>query len=201
MQRSLTAPSRVGLCPEDFPVHAPRTHRGTHSHLVPLSGSKKSGGCSLIYSPPPFFSGDDNYSDQPGDLLGNQSRSMRWPRSRDRLASPRRMRPGGSAPSLPLARPAFVLFEVCTGAAGPQCMRPAAWTQQRPQGLESKCPHACASGRDVWGHVLDEHACMYKGKAMGYTCVYRCQVCNRDLYTCLPTRAWAQLSLLAHLKV
>lgn len=184
MQRSLTAPSRVGLCPEDFPVHAPRTHRGTHSHQVLLSGSKKSGGCSLIYSPPPLFSGDDNYSDQPGDLLGNQSRSMRWPRSRDRRASPRRMRPGGSAPSLPLARPAFVLFEVCTGAAGPQCMRPAAWTQQRPQGLEStRVPRGGTYGGMCWMSML---VCI-KGRRWGipvYTAV-RCAI-GTCTPVCLP---------------
>lgn len=57
----------------------------------------------------------------------------------------------GSAPSLRLARPAFVLFEVCTRAAGPLWRRPGARTQQRPQGLEIKCTHACASGRGYGG--------------------------------------------------
>lgn len=87
-------------------------------------------------------------------------------------------------------------------AAGPQWMRPAVGIQQRPRGLESKCTQACASGRDVWGHVLGVHACMHKGKAMEYTgWEYRCQLCNWDVYTCLPTRAWAQLSLMACLNV
>lgn len=95
---------------------------------------------------------------------------------------------GGSAPSLPLARPAFVLFEVCTRAAGPQWMRPAARTQQRPRGLESKCTQACPRGKTYGGHVLDVHACMYKGKAMEYTSgstAVRCAI-GMCIPVCLP---------------
>lgn len=96
------------------------------------------------------------------------------------------MRPGAQPP--PSGSPARSLFSSRSAPAllAHKGRRPAARTQQRPrEGLESKCTHACAPGRGVWGHVLDVHVGVCKGKATEYTSgSNRCQVYNWDVCTC-----------------
>lgn len=122
--------------------------------------------------PPPAFSGDDNYSDQPGDLLGNQSRSMRWPRSRDRRASPRKMRPGAQPPPSPSpARPLF------SSRSAPVLLAHSGCAQ----------PHGHSS--DLGGWRASVHTRAPRGETYGGTCWMCMLVCIRGKRWRIPVGA------------
>lgn len=93
--RILAATSVKELCPEARPTPSRTTSEKTLRICrgpltpTPVYPSAQSSEIRWLLSPPFIyspgfffpFSGDDNYSDHRGDLLGNQSRSMRmrWP--------------------------------------------------------------------------------------------------------------------------
>lgn len=125
---------------------------------------------------------------------------MRWPRSRDRRALPRRIGgPGAQPPSLPPARPLFS-SRSAPALPGGQWRRPPARTWQQARGLGNECAHACARGEGSLGSRvllgaglrMMEYLCACLGLVVvvvGSVPMHEhCgQVCNWNVCTCVIT--------------